>query len=204
MLSLFFRFFLRSTELCAGRLAVGVLALACSRHVRRITQLMRIPALYTGPNASPLFAETPLPALPPTLDLLFVTDRAPAHDPGDPPYTAGRSRSIAFGSAMVESVKGLTSSTSSQRKVSWRPCTHRRYDSALEQRQSSVDFQRYRMSLRAPGTDMRRPPERSWTRTNERNDGCKPRWLRRLASAPRKEVVLFVHGYNASFERPPR
>ena len=63
--------------------------------------LMPTPALYTGPNARPLFAEASLESPPPALDLLFLTDRAPG-DGGNAPYTAERSRSIAFGSATLE------------------------------------------------------------------------------------------------------
>jgi hypothetical protein len=42
------------------------------------------------------------------LDLLFITDRAPADQAGDLPYTAGRSRSMAFGSAIIEFGEGVS------------------------------------------------------------------------------------------------
>ena len=70
--------------------------------------LMPTPALYTGPNAKPLFTDAPIDPRPPTLDLFFLTDRAPADGTGDLPYTAERSRSIAFGSTMIEFTKGET------------------------------------------------------------------------------------------------
>ena len=45
----------------------------------------------------------------PSLDLLYVTDRAPAAKPGEPlPYTAERSRSMAFGSVRVEFGEDMT------------------------------------------------------------------------------------------------
>ena len=55
--------------------------------------LMPTPALYTGAEAKPLFTEAPAVVRTPPLDLLFITDRAPATSPDDPePYTADRSR----------------------------------------------------------------------------------------------------------------
>jgi esterase/lipase superfamily enzyme/AraC-like DNA-binding protein len=180
----------------AGRIAVGVLACllaACATD----RALMPIPAIYAGPNAKPLFVETPLPTLPPTLDLLFVTDRAPAQDPGDPPYTAGRSRSIAFGSAMVQFGEGLT------------------LDKLAAHGAATAHASPVRLSLGAT-TELGRFPAIPYELVNTR-DGkrrapavveahehakqqLQAEVASRLASAPRKEVVLFVHGYHASFE----
>jgi hypothetical protein len=64
--------------------------------------MMPTPALYTGANARPLFTDPPADTRPPSLDLLFVTDRTSAQQADGLPYTAARSRSIAFGSATVE------------------------------------------------------------------------------------------------------
>src|SRR4029450_13627253 len=64
--------------------------------------MMPTPVLYTGENARPLFTELSSDGRRPSLDLLFITDRAPADQAGDLPYTAGRSRSMAFGSAIIE------------------------------------------------------------------------------------------------------
>ena len=64
--------------------------------------LMPTPTLYTGAQAKPLFTEAPAEVRTPPLDLLFITDRAPATSPDDPePYTADRSRSMAFGSTTI-------------------------------------------------------------------------------------------------------
>ena len=70
--------------------------------------LMPTPALYTGANARPLFGDSPVGGQRPVLDLLYVTDRAPAERNGDLPYTAERSRSIAFGSTMIEFGQNLS------------------------------------------------------------------------------------------------
>ena len=70
--------------------------------------LMPTPALYTGANALPLFGNSAVGSQRPVLDLLYVTDRAPAERDGDLPYTAERSHSIAFGSTMIEFGKNLS------------------------------------------------------------------------------------------------
>ncbi|HEY1435962.1 MAG TPA: alpha/beta hydrolase [Casimicrobiaceae bacterium] len=159
--------------------------------------LMPIPVLYTGPNARPLFAETPLPDRPPTLDLLFVTDRAPAQDPGDPPYTAGRSRSIAFGSAMVEFGQGLTldmlapQSAGAERALP----VHLTLGATTEfGRFPAIPYE-----LVGPRDGMRRAP--AVVDAHERaKQQLRAEVAKRLASVPRKEIVLFVHGYHANFE----
>jgi hypothetical protein len=64
--------------------------------------MMPTPALYTGPQAKPLFTDAHADGRTPPLDLLFLTDRAPATNAHEPePYTADRSRSKAFGSTTV-------------------------------------------------------------------------------------------------------
>ena len=40
--------------------------------------MMPTPVLYTGANAKPLFTELSIDSRRPPLDLLFITDRAPA------------------------------------------------------------------------------------------------------------------------------
>jgi esterase/lipase superfamily enzyme len=64
--------------------------------------LMPTPALYTGDNARPLFSDRSIERRGPSLDLLFITDRAPAAEGAAVPYTAERSRSMAFGSTTIE------------------------------------------------------------------------------------------------------
>ena len=70
--------------------------------------MMPTPVLYTGVNAKPLFTELSIDGRRPSLDLLFITDRAPAEQADALPYTAGRSRSVAFGSAMIEFGEGVS------------------------------------------------------------------------------------------------
>src|SRR4030095_8744526 len=78
--------------------AIPLILTACATTHPR----MPTPALYVGAQPKPLFAVAPARSESSTLDLLFVTDRAPAKDRDeDSPYTADRARFIAFGSTMV-------------------------------------------------------------------------------------------------------
>ena len=90
----------------AGLAARSVIALAAIAFVLpgcvSTFPMMPTPALYTGKNAKPLFNDSSIESRRSSLDLLFVTDRTPAEQAGDSPYSAGRSRSMAFGSATIE------------------------------------------------------------------------------------------------------
>lgn len=169
----------------------GALA-ACATH-----PMMPTPALYIGPNARPVFTQHPGEPGRPPLDLLFITDRAPAAAPGDPPYTAERSRSMAFGSTIVEFGDGVT----------W---------DVLE-RQSALADRTIPMDVRlGPTTELGRFPPipyevvvgpdgvRRLPHVVEAYERAKLQLraevARRLDSARRKEVVLFVHGFHSSFE----
>ena len=140
---------------------------------------MPTPAVYTGPNAKPLFADASIESRPPTLDLLFLTDRAPGDVTGDSPYTAERSRSIAFGSTMIEFTEGESLALGATTELGRFP--------AIPYPLTEV-----------PG-GMRRAPA-----VVEAHAQAKQRLqaeiARRLAIAHRKEIVLFVHGYRVSFE----
>lgn len=88
-------------------IAIAVTALVLTGCATSHT-LMPTPSLYAGANAKPLFSDASISRRPTALDLLFITDRAPAQRTGDLPYTAGRSRSMAFGSVMIELGKDVT------------------------------------------------------------------------------------------------
>jgi esterase/lipase superfamily enzyme len=70
--------------------------------------MMPTPVLYAGLQAKPLFTSVPAERRTPPLDLLFITDRAPATSAeADLPYTADRSRSLAFGSTIIQFGEGV-------------------------------------------------------------------------------------------------
>jgi esterase/lipase superfamily enzyme len=159
--------------------------------------MMPTPALYTGAHAKPLFTEVPAPARTPPLDLLYMTDRAPAQSPDAPePYTADRSRSMAFGSTTILFGEGMT----------WDALVKQ---SVLVQRTTSLDlklgptkergrFPRfpYQVTVTEAGL-MRAPAVIDAHETATR--ALQGEVARRLASSPRKEVVLYVHGVANTF-----
>jgi esterase/lipase superfamily enzyme len=159
--------------------------------------MMPTPALYTGARARMLFASAPAEVPKPPLDLLFFTDRAPATGGNESdPYTADRSRSMAFGSTTVLFGEGLT----------WDTLVR---ESLVFPRKHSLDL------ALGPTTELGRfPPipyevimtERGPTRSTAVVDahetagqGLQAEVARRLASSQRKEVVLFVHGVANTF-----
>jgi esterase/lipase superfamily enzyme len=176
----------------SGTLAALVLAGCATTY-----PMMPTPVLYTGAQARLLFTHAPADVQTPPLDLLFVTDRAPATGGDAPdPYTADRSRSLAFGSTTVLFGEGLT------------------WDTLV--RDSLVFPRRHPLDLAlGPTKELGRfPPipyevtmtERGLTRSDAVVDaheaavrGLQAEVARRLASSPRKEVVLYVHGVANTF-----
>jgi esterase/lipase superfamily enzyme len=159
--------------------------------------MMPTPVLYTGGLARSLFTSGPTEVLAPPLDLLFFTDRAPAPSGDTPdPYTADRSRSMAFGSTTVLFGEGLT----------WDTLVR---ESLVFPRKHSLDL------ALGPTKELGRFPgipyevtmtERGLTRSAAVVDaheaavrGLQAEVARRLASSPRKEVVLFIHGVANTF-----
>jgi esterase/lipase superfamily enzyme len=159
--------------------------------------MMPTPALYTGENARPLFTGLPIDSRRPSLDLLFITDRAPAEQGDDLPYTAGRSRSMGFGSATIEFGEDVSwdvlvkESTATQRvnalQLRLGPTTELGRFPAIP----------YEVTVAPDG--IRRVP--AVVEAHEKaKQQLQAEIARRIASARRKEVVLFVHGYNNSFK----
>ena len=160
--------------------------------------LMPTPVIYQGADAEPLFTAAPFPRKQPAIDLLYITDRALETDPeGTLPYGAGRSREIAFGFAFVEMGPDLT----------W---TELEQQSRLGQRTSRVNltlgpvtelgrFPRTPYRVRATAEGIRYDPEVLAKHVQAR-ETLNAEIERRLDQAPRKEVVLYVHGFNETFE----
>jgi len=160
-------------------------------------ELMPTPVLYQGPNARPLFAHVPADNTPPSLDLLFVTDRVAAQHADGLRYTAARSRSVAFGSASVEFGEGLDWKGLIQQS------TVARRGNGVQMKLGSVtELGRfppipYEVAVLPDGIRRARATVDAFE--NAKHE-LRADIARRLALATRKEVVLFVHGYNASFE----
>ena len=159
--------------------------------------MMPAPVLYTGVSARPLFTELPIDSRRPPLDLLFITDRAPAERADGLPYTAARSRSMAFGSAIIEFgentawdvlvKESIATQRTSPLQLKLGPTTELGRFPAIP----------YEVVV-APDGVRRVPAVVDAFETAKQQ--LQAEIARRLAIAERKEVVLFVHGYNTNFE----
>jgi esterase/lipase superfamily enzyme len=176
----------------SGLLATLVLAGCATTY-----PMMPTPVLYTGARARPLFTSAPADVRTPPLDLLFFTDRAPAtggHEPD--PYTADRSRSMAFGSTTVLFGEGLTWDTLVRDSLVF-PRKHP-LDLALGPTKELGRFPPIPYEV----TMTERGPTRSAAVVDAHETAVQElqaEVARRLASSPRKEVVLYVHGVANTF-----
>ena len=178
---------------CSLRLAVLALAVlgGCQ------TKLMPAPNLYVYSDENP-WAELPPELQTTTVDLLYVTDREPIErKDGSLHYGYGRSWSVAYGSVEVEIGKDATweelvaASRTHKRKGSW-PL---KVTSITEMGRSPKDpvplIERDGEIIVDPDAEVKRSESLRSFRTE---------LLRRLARTPTKEVFIYVHGFNNTFE----
>lgn len=159
--------------------------------------MMPTPALYTGAAARPLFADLPTDRRRPPLDLLFITDRAAAEHAGDSPYTAKRSRSMAFGSVMIEFGEGLPWDLLVRQSTTAERATPLRLELGRTEEKGRFPPIPYELTVGPEGV-VRRPAVVKAYEDAKRQ--LQAEVARRIRIARRKEVVLFVNGYNSSFE----
>lgn len=159
--------------------------------------LMPTPTMYVGQQAKPLFMNIPADSQKVPLDLLYVTDRTPGTEAAKTlPYSAERSHSMAFGAVTIEFGKG----------VDWNTLAA----------QSTLSARTVQLNLNlGPTTELGRFPPIAYgveatpaglirvptvLEVHEKAKAVlQAEVARRLAEAPRKEVVLFVHGYANTF-----
>jgi esterase/lipase superfamily enzyme len=176
-------------------LTVTVLLVGCASNVRL---LMPTPAMYLASGGQPVFDQAAVERLRPEVDLLYLTDRAPQTDPQSTlPYGQERDRAIAFGSAQVRIVPQLSGEaldTQSRLDV-------RTEEVALEMgpiRELGRFPQEPYEVTRSPTGELFRAPD-----VLEAYDAAKQQLVaeiqRRLAESPKKEIVLYVHGFNETF-----
>jgi len=160
--------------------------------------LMPTPTVYVGQQAKPLFPNVPAAGQKASVDLLYITDRAPGTAQDKTlPYGSERSHSMAFGAVTVELGEGVEWSTLA-------------VQSTLSKRSVPLDLKL------GPATEIGRFPPITYGITagpqglvrvpaaveaHEKAAAMlRAELTRRLAAAPRKEVVLFVHGYANTFQ----
>ena len=189
------------TYSAAGRLArFSVALLSASLLLGCATEraLMPTPTIYQGANADSVFNDVPSQRKQPAVNLLYITDRARETDPeSDLPYGAGRSGEIAFGSAIVQMGPDLAWSDLEQQ-------------SRLGQRTEPVN-----LTLGEVTEIGRFPPTPYQVRVTDKGieydagvlakheeakQALTAEFGQRLDASPRKEVVLYVHGFNETFE----
>jgi len=159
---------------------------------------MPTPTLFSGTNAKKPFDQVPEARRTPELDILYFTNRVPNPGlDGELTYGSERSTSLAFGSVHVHMGPGLVW----EELVDASQSAERRAQVKLEL-DSTNELGRYPPSpyviretrsgfVRDPGV-MAKHRKAEQTLVSE--------ITRRLAQASRKEVVLYVHGFNESFE----
>lgn len=159
---------------------------------------MPTPNLFSGINAKKALIQVPEARRTPKLDLLYFTNRTPKPGVnGELVYGADRSTSYAFGSVRVEIGPGLAW----EEIVDASQSAERRVPVKLELA-GIRELERYPSSpyvLRETQSGIVRDPDvMAEHRKAESTLGSEI--TRRLAQAPRKEVLLYVHGFNESFE----
>jgi esterase/lipase superfamily enzyme len=172
---------------------IALLVTACSS----TRYLMPTPYIYDGNNSAG-FETLSLPLRTSNIDLLYVTDRKP--EPNDEhtfSYGYKRSLSMAFGSVMV--LPGVA--------VNW--------NQLVEASQTSNRLRKIKLSIgniieqgRYPKTPypllkdeeglVRQDPA-SFISFDTINSKFQAELSRRIAMSPRKEVFIYIHGYNNSF-----
>ncbi len=161
-------------------------------------QMMPTPALYYGKEAKPLFTNVSPERRTPSLELLYVTDRAPASNADDvQPYTTRRSRQLAFGTTTVEFGDALTWDTLAKQSMS--AVREHPVVLTLGPTKELARFPRIPYELAVVPTGIART-QTVVAAHEAAKKATQAEIAGQLASAPRKEVVLFVHGYANSFQ----
>jgi len=159
--------------------------------------LMPAPALYTGSAARQLFTSVPADGRKPELDLLYLTNRAAAVETEDgQPYSAERSASLTFGSAIVRIGDNLDWASLSAASVAERRGSE--LELSLGQVQELGRFPGIPYSVERTATGLIRSPA-TVAAHEAAAAALQAEVARRLAASPRKELVLFIHGYNNQF-----
>lgn len=175
---------------------ISLLAVGCASKPR---QLMPTPVVYQQPGGEPVVT---LPAevrsASTDVDLLYLTDRAPQADPeSDLPYGQDRAKRIEFGSARVEIGPDVT----------W-PALER--ESRLAERTRDLDLSLGRVqrlgafpeepyAIRVGPQGYRYRDDATLAQHLAARRQLQAEVQARLARSPRKEVMLYVHGFNETF-----
>ena len=179
------------------RVAIALAALLGVAGCATTYPLMPTPVLYTGAQAKPLFTNAPAAVRTPPLDLLFITDRVPAASPDQPePYTAERSRYMAFGSTTILFGEDMSwDALVKQSLLAERPAPT---NLKLGPTKELGRYPRIPYAVAMTPAGLTRAPA-VIDAHEAANRALQAEIARRLALSPRKEMVLYIHGVNNTF-----
>jgi esterase/lipase superfamily enzyme len=169
-------------------------------------QLMPTPTMYQLPGGQPIFdrPQETRQNLDLDLDLLFITDRAPptkaeaeANKQGPLPYGQERAGRISFGSAQVRVVPGLDWETLREQSQLAKRTREVNLEPGPIRELGAFPLEPYQIARGADGKILRDRAELA--RHVEAKAGLQGEVRRRLAAVPKKEVLLYVHGFNETF-----
>jgi esterase/lipase superfamily enzyme len=175
-------------------LTVAVLS-GCATKPR---QLMPTPLVYQAPSGQAPFEQIAATQQRPEVDLLFITNRAAEDDPESRlPYGQTRRKGMVFGSAEVRMVPAIDwEMLKAQSRLA-----ERTREVALElgavEELGAFPREPYRI-VSAGENAMRRDPI-EMREFDETKAAFQDEIQRRLAMVPKKEVMLYVHGFNETF-----
>jgi esterase/lipase superfamily enzyme len=176
-----------------GLTIILMVTVACSS----ARPLMPAPNVYRGQTAEQVFGDAPKDWHHSQMKLMYATDREPRENKdGSFGYGSGRSASLAFGTAVVE-IKGdlsweefaalsLQSNRSKKLEMHMGDITE---ESRLPPTPHPASFVDGKIQITPERLDEAREIEAMM------NAGV----LQMLAEAPRKEVIIYIHGYNNDF-----
>ncbi len=181
------------------RIAVCITAvLTAAGCATKARELMPTPLLYQQAGGPPVFDERGVGAT--GIDLFYVTDRGestPQEEELGLPYGESRGRRVAFGSARVDLEPPLTweeLETQSRLGARTRPITLE-LGTVLEI--ATYPREPYQIQALPNGGVIRDPSAQG---DHDRASRALAVELeRRLAVSPRKEVILYIHGFNETF-----
>ncbi len=175
-------------------IAASVLAMlllgACSTE----RSLMPTPLLYQDLKPNIFFRDIPPERQRPDVDLLYITDRATETDPdAELPYGQERSSSVAFGTTVVHIGDNLDWTELAEQSHS--PQRTQQIKLRLGETTEIGRFPTEPYGIVVDGPRIRRSPAAT-RQHREAKVGLYRELAARLARAPSREIVLYVHGFN--------
>lgn len=160
--------------------------------------LMPTPQLYSEPASIALFDETPEERQRSEVDLLYITDRQPeTGSRSGLPYGQQRSRSIAFGEAAVSIGQGMTWSELVEHSQSAKRSERVTMEMGAVRETGRFPDEPYELEVTSQGVQRSRDVVERHETTRAAFEVDLQDRLERSADG---EVILYIHGFNETFE----